>query len=227
MRIHYLQHVTFEGPGLIQTWADQQGHRLAGTMVSQPGTRLPSRDDYDVLIVLSGPMSVHDHLPWLQRERQFVQQAINDGKPVLGICLGAQLLAQLLGAKIFPCKDPEIGWYPIAFTDEILGHPLLNGLNPAMTVLHWHNEQFTLPPAAVRLAASAACATQGFIAKHGQVMGLQFHLEINDTTELITQTNLQAMASQPWVQSPDRVQQQKSLLYPLTHLLNNWLSLSA
>ncbi len=172
MRVHYLQHVPFEGLGSIAGWLKSRSARVASTRFFEDA-RLPLTTDLDWLIVLGGPMSVNDETscPWLAAEKRFIAEAVARGKVVLGICLGAQLIACALGARVYPNPQPEIGWFPIerTGTGEL---PL-----PARAdVFHWHGETFDLPPGARGFARSAACENQAF-AIGDRVVGLQFHLE--------------------------------------------------
>jgi GMP synthase-like glutamine amidotransferase len=139
---------------------------------------------FDALVVMGGPMGVHDmhQFPWLAEETTYIRRAIKDGRPVLGICLGAQLIAHVLGAKIYKNTEPEIGWFPIGWTPAAQASPLASHFNETMTVFHWHNDTFDLPPGATHLASSQACRHQAFL--YGErVLGLQFHLEM--TKEII------------------------------------------
>ncbi len=177
MNIHYLQHVPFEGLGSIEAWLKTGNHRLTDTRLYQ-NDPLPEMADFDWLIVMGGPMGVddEDQYPWLKQEKQFIQQAIGSGKIVLGICLGAQLIAAALGAKVYKNKNPEIGWFNIDRHSEAEGTILSAVLPPQMEVFHWHGDTFDIPAGAQSLAFSVACQNQGFIFDN-RVVGLQFHLE--------------------------------------------------
>ena len=177
MRIHVLQHVPFEGPGSIEPWALERGHAIVGTRLWQ-GDPLPPHDAYDWLVVMGGPMSVHDEpaLPWLAAEKRFLREAVRGGKRVLGICLGAQLLAEVLGARVTPARAKEIGWLPVTLAPGAADLPAFAGLPARWEVFHWHGETFDLPSGAVRLAGSDACPNQAFA--HGtNVLAFQFHPE--------------------------------------------------
>jgi len=179
MRIHAIQHVAFEGLGSIQAWASSQGATVHVSQMFAEATlptlpTLPTLAEFDWLLVMGGPMNIYqdEQYPWLPREKELIKAAIAGGKVVLGICLGAQLIADALGAAVTPNQHREIGWFPLT-----VRHPLLEGIIPNGTpVLHWHGDTFALPPGAERLAESEACLNQGFIFE-GRVVGLQFHLE--------------------------------------------------
>lgn len=175
MRAHYLQHVPFEDLGSIGPWLEAAGYQITLTKFYE-STSLPNPENFDLLIIMGGPMSVNDEerFPWLRTEKQFIRHSIEAGKAVLGICLGAQLIANCLGEPVYPNRRKEIGWFPI----EGLTHnnPSLFAFPPSIDVFHWHGDTFDLPDNAVLLARSKACENQAF--QLGQtVIGLQFHLE--------------------------------------------------
>jgi len=175
MRAHYLQHVPFEGLGSIERWLDEAGYTITGTQFFRPFS-LPDISKVDMLIVLGGPMSVNDkhRHPWLVPEKLFIQNYLISEKPALGICLGAQLIANALGAKVYKNIEKEIGWFPIkripTNSNKVFSFP------EEIKVFHWHGETFELPPNAILLASSEACNNQAFQAGDS-VIGLQFHLE--------------------------------------------------
>ncbi len=177
MKVHCLQHVPFEGPGTIEDWARQGNHSLALTRLftDEP---LPNPDAFDWLVVMGGPMGVQDdsRFPWLTREKRFIEQAIRQNKTVLGICLGAQLIADVLGAKVYPNEHKEIGWFPIYRTDHADTCSVGQTLPEHLEVFHWHGDTFDLPAGSAHLARSAACENQAFLYAD-RVLGLQFHLE--------------------------------------------------
>ncbi|MBC8207153.1 MAG: gamma-glutamyl-gamma-aminobutyrate hydrolase family protein [Kiritimatiellales bacterium] len=177
MNIHWLQHVEFEGLGCIEPWLEEHGHDVSCTRF-WAGEELPTTCDVDGLIVMGGPMGVTDHaeFPWLAVEKAFIKEIIAHNKPVLGICLGAQLIADVLGAKVWPAKNKEIGFFPI-FENENLKADAV-GFKPweNQTVFHWHGDTFGIPDGAVRLASSEATENQAFLYKDN-VLALQFHLE--------------------------------------------------
>ena len=185
MKIHYLQHVPFEGLGSIEAWARQHQHTLSVTRLYQ-NDPWPLLEDFDWLIVMGGPMNIYEEsqYPWLIQEKQFIKQAIAQDKTVIGICLGSQLIADILGSPVYSGKYKEIGWFPIELTTEAINSQLFQAFSPQLTVFHWHGDTFDLPPGATRLAYSEACQNQAFLYGN-KVLGLQFHLE--STSASVTQ----------------------------------------
>ena len=174
MRVHVLQHVPFEGLGSVILWLQSQKATVTTTRLFD-SPALPDLRAFDVLVALGGPMSVTDEeaLPWLREEKRFVRESIQSGKPVLGICLGAQLMASALGARVYPGADKEIGWLPIYACE----HSSSTFRFPEKTeVFHWHGETFDLPAGSAHLAKSEGCFHQAFQVGP-RAIGLQFHLE--------------------------------------------------
>ena len=177
LRIHYLQHVPFEGPGYIETWANSHPHTRSSTPLFED-CHLPSLDAFDWLVIMGGPMGVYEAAKffWLKKEKEWILSAIEAGKTVIGICLGAQLIAAALGAKVYPNKQKEIGWFPVSLTAAAQTHALFKDFPHSFTVFHWHGDTFDLPNQALHLMQTGACANQAFIYQN-KVIGLQFHLE--------------------------------------------------
>ncbi|MDX9905445.1 MAG: gamma-glutamyl-gamma-aminobutyrate hydrolase family protein [Bacteroidales bacterium] len=179
MRAHIFQHLAFEGPGTIQPWLKNAGYDLTFTVFAEK-VFFPEINSVDFLVVMGGSMSVNDEgkFPWLIAEKQFIREFIATGKPVLGICLGAQLIASALGARVYPNKTKEIGWF------SVTGLPsrLPNFQFPvSFTPLHWHGDTFDLPEGAVLLASSEATKNQAF--QYGKnVLAIQFHPEADRQT---------------------------------------------
>ena len=194
MRFHCLFHVSFETPGLLTDHILERGHSLRTTALFL-GEPLPSTAQFDALIIMGGPMSVHDEdaYPWLREEKDLIAAAIREKKKVLGICLGAQLIALVSGARVYPNPQKEIGFWPLRWTEAAAGFFPRLGKEAAgrstwlerpadSLVFHWHGETFDLPAGAVLLASSEACVNQAF-ALGDHVLGLQFHPEV--TPEII------------------------------------------
>lgn len=169
----------FEGPGVMDQWLRVPGNHVTTTRFYEDH-KLPFVDICDLLIIMGGPMSVHDgkELPWLKKEKEFIEKAISKNKKVLGICLGAQLIADVLGAKVYKNKEKEIGWFPVRFNKTNTTTSQNFKVMPEnATVFHWHGETFDLPKGALHIAESDACKNQAF-EFNGHVIGLQFHLEL-------------------------------------------------
>ena len=179
MKLHYFQHVPYEGLDRIGVWARRRGHDVAVTRF-QAQDPLPTPDAMDALLIMGGPMGVYDtnQYPWMLEEMAFIRAMIATGKPVLGICLGAQLIAGALGAKVYPHKQKEIGWWPVQFAPYPVKGTPLDVFGPEATLFHWHGDTFDLPAGAVHLATSEACRYQAYsVGKN--VLALQFHPEIS------------------------------------------------
>ena len=204
MRIEIVQHVDFEGPAAIAPWLEARGHHLSTTLLSA-GEALPNWHDREAAIVMGGPMNVDqiEDYPWLIAEKDWLQEAIANDKKLVGICLGAQLLAQGLGATVAAGPQPEIGWFPIQFSEEARA---IADLSSELTVLHWHGDQFSLPPQAIALAKSDVCPQQGFL-WGDRVLGLQCHLEMTPEAidRLIQAASADLQTSKPFVQSATEI----------------------
>lgn len=187
MHFHFLQHVHFEGPAGIADWITQNGHSFSITYLYK-NECLPTQKQTDILIIMGGPMAVTDteEYPWLIAEQHYLHEAIQTKRSIIGICLGAQLIASVLGAKVIKNEHREIGWHMLTRTSEI-EDTILGDLFPKkIDAFHWHGETFTLPEKSIRLASSEACENQGFIIDN-RIIGFQFHLEttVESATALI------------------------------------------
>lgn len=174
-----LQHVPHEGPGALgpamrETGADVQVVRIdGGEPVPSPG----AVDTMTGLVVMGGPMGVHDDLPWLEAERALIRTAVEAGLPVLGVCLGAQQLAAALGAEVMKGPEPECGVGEVHLTPMALSDPVFGAAPTPLPCVHWHGDTFSLPEGAVRLAGNEAYENQAF--RMGAcAYGLQFHVEV-------------------------------------------------
>jgi GMP synthase-like glutamine amidotransferase len=174
LKLNCIMHVPFEGPQAIADWAGRGGHEIRMTKLFA-GDPLPRPEDFDILVVMGGPMSVHDEdrYAWLAGEKALVSECLRTGRFVLGVCLGSQIIAEQLGATVKRNRWKEIGWMPIKTAGT--GGSLLGGLPDGATVFHWHGETFDLPPGSAHLASSEGCEVQAF--EHASALGLQFHLE--------------------------------------------------
>lgn len=202
MRVQVLEHVPFEGLGSIEGWLESRGADVRFTRFHEPGHALPGVRGLDLVIAMGGPMSVNDEaaLPWLKAEKQFLRDAIGAGVAVLGVCLGAQLIASALGARVRTNARKEIGWFDVRSTPA----PDAFRFPDRLLAFHWHGETFELPPGAVRLASSDGCLNQAF-QLGANVVGVQFHLETTpqslaamidaDSSELVEAAFVQSEAA--------------------------------
>ena len=179
MNVRVLRHVAFEDLGLLRPVLEARGARLE--VIDVPTADIDALDplEPDLLVVLGGPIGANDDelFPFLESESRCLLRRLEAERPTLGVCLGAQLMARALGARVQPARRKEIGWAPIALSDAGRAGPLglLDAGEPQ--VLHWHGDNFDLPPGAVRLASTDVCPNQAFaIGDHA--LGLQFHLEV-------------------------------------------------
>jgi len=178
LSIHTFMHVPFEGLGCMEQWIKGNNH-LSGYTCFYENYRLPDLETIDWLIVMGGPMSVYDEAfyPWLTEEKAFIRKAIELGKTVIGICLGSQLIAEVLGAKVYPNNQKEIGWYEVSLSEKTSELPLFTGFEKQFPVFHWHGDTYDIPKGSKHLISSTACTNQAFLYS-SNVLGLQFHLEV-------------------------------------------------
>ncbi|NOY36865.1 MAG: type 1 glutamine amidotransferase [Chlorobi bacterium] len=224
MRVHYLQHVPFEGPGYLARYFNTHGHPFTGTHLYKR-QKCPQIADFDWLVILGGPMNINeeDKYPWLKAEKNCIRSAIDNGKKVLGICLGAQLLADVLGTRVYSNPYREIGWFPVSLTHEAVKIPLFQNLPQRFDAFHWHSETFDIPSGAKHLFTSEACKNQGFL--YGKnVLGLQFHLEtIPESARLLIEYGREEMDGTRFVQEEQEILASGNRFLVLNRLLESLL----
>ena len=184
----------------MEDWAKRPSNKVTATRFYED-ERMPFVELFDTLIIMGGPMSVLDEreYAWLVQEKILIKKAIERGKKVIGVCLGAQLIAEALGSKIYKNAYREIGWLPVTKTDEGKKHALLSDLPDTMNVFHWHGETFDLPEGAVSLLSSEACANQAF-AYGDNVLALQFHMEMTaDAIKTISEFCRDELVEGPYI----------------------------
>jgi GMP synthase-like glutamine amidotransferase len=178
MRVVVFQHLACEHPGIWREFLREDGADVS-TVELDTGDAIPSLDQMDALLVFGGPMNVdeHDRFPWLVPETAAIRDAAVGGLPIFGVCLGAQLLARALGARVTKNPEPEVGLLPVELTDAGASDPLFAGWPRRAPVVQWHSDTFALPAGATLLATSPACRHQAF--RYGsRAYGLQFHPEV-------------------------------------------------
>lgn len=177
MHIHILQHVAHEDAGYIINWAAERNFSTSTTLLSS-GEALPEKEKFDWLVIMGGPMSVHDEqqYPWLVAEKNLVRQAMQENKIVIGICLGAQLIAHVAGAEVGPNTQPEIGFFPVDFNEHAKKDPVFRYFPKHLTTFHWHGDIFGLPENAVNMASTEITPCQAFRLNE-TIFGFQFHPE--------------------------------------------------
>jgi GMP synthase-like glutamine amidotransferase len=182
LKIHCFQHVSFEGLGCIDHWIKEKGHSVNFTKFYVDDL-LPDINIIDWLIIMGGPMGVYeeDKFSWLKKEKEFIKQAIAANKVVIGICLGSQLVAEVLGAKVYKNTEKEIGWFDVIVTQSGRKNKILDGFDDTFKVFHWHGDTFDLPQNAEHLIETPICKNQAFLYKE-KVLGIQFHFEVTNET---------------------------------------------
>ncbi|MGR3220260.1 MAG: type 1 glutamine amidotransferase [Candidatus Anammoxibacter sp.] len=179
MSILFIKHIDIEGPGTLGEFLDEKGVPYEIVDVSN-GNALPSStSQYRAIVILGGPMNVYeeDKYPFLKAEDLLIKAAIIDETPMLGLCLGAQLIAKAAGAKVGTAIEKEIGWFKVKLTDNGINDPLFEGLSNEINVFQWHGDAFDIPANGIHLGSSKSCANQAF-KYNSNVYGLQFHLEV-------------------------------------------------
>ncbi len=207
MRIHYLQHVPFENPGTILEWAKERAYPLTCTRLYE-NSQFPEQSQFDWLVVMGGPMNIYEEedYPWLVQEKKFIRKSIENNKVLIGLCLGAQLIADVIGGRVIQNNYKEIGWFPVALTEKAHIMPQFSFLPDNPIVFEWHGDTFVdLPEEAVLLAENEACKNQAFVYKE-RVFGFQFHLEntYSIVSDLIKNCS-EDMTTGPYVQSAEEI----------------------
>jgi GMP synthase (glutamine-hydrolysing) len=178
LRVLVLQHIACEPPGVFEEVLQDRGAELHRVELDE-GEPLPDWREFDAIVAMGGPMSVNDEatLPWLTEEKRAIGEAVRAGTPFWGVCLGVQLLAASLGARVYPGPEPEVGLIPVELTDEGRADPVFAGLESGLATLQWHGDTYDVPEGAVGLARSPAYENQAF--RFERAYGVQFHLEVS------------------------------------------------
>lgn len=206
MKIHYLQHVPFEDVSYMGNWAKENGIHFSRIRVYEYDP-YPHLSDVEALIIMGGPMGARDDqiYPWLKSEKAYIRKAIQKNKIVVGVCLGAQLIAMVLGAKVYPNPHKEIGWFPVHKTPQAHNTSIGKILPESFMAFHWHGNTFDIPKGAVRLAESKVCKNQAFVYLN-RVIALQFHLESTQSSiDSLIQNCRDELISAPYIQTVDQI----------------------
>ena len=228
MRICCIRHVGFEGPGIIADWAESKGYDF-DIIKAWKGERFPEAANVDALVIMGGPMSANDDekFDWLIKEKEFAAACVERNIPVIGICLGAQMMANVLGSKVYKNVDKEIGWFDVHLSPEGAVHPLTNHLPQIFNTFHWHGETFDLPSGATHLASSQGCRNQAYV--YGKVLGLQFHMEMTeDGIEEVSERCAHELVSAPYIQQREHMLQNPGMDFNhagLKRILDEWIRL--
>lgn len=232
MKVHYLQHAPFEQPGYIETWLLENHHSISSTQFFERDYHLPEIETIDAVIFLGGPMGVYDEFqfPWLAAEKEFLKNCINSGKKVLGVCLGAQLIADCMGAKIIPAKNKEVGWYKVRPTADCKKADWLFDLfkeNP--TVFHWHGDQFEIPQNGCWNGLVSEANDNQLLFRNENIIGLQIHLEVTGKTmNLMLKNSTHDLQAGTFIQSENEIKAGSIHIQNcnkiLSQILSRWLS---
>lgn len=218
MHIHVFQHVDFEHPGHIAIWAEKNGHKMSFSQLWQEPVQQENLDKSDMLLVMGGPMGIFDYdkYAWLKLEKDYIAQYLDSGRKIMGVCLGAQLLADVMGAMVYPGKASEIGWMPLSFLND-------EKLPESQIVMHWHGDTFDIPFGATCIAASELTPNQGFVLGN-QVLALQFHIEMTEETLAAMVKHCgDELQKSDFVQTKDEILEGAKFLPACQDLLDNWL----
>ena len=208
-RLLVFQHVAHEILGTLDPLLRDSGFRIRYVNFGRSNYKIPEPKNYDGLIVLGGPMNVDqtDEYPYLIPELEAIKKIIGLDIPVLGICLGSQLVAKALGSKVKKNKEKEIGWYKVEPTKDGKDDPLISNFNVEEKIFQWHGDTFELPKGAVHLAKSPLCRNQAF--KYGNnIYGFQFHLEVDEpmiNRWLVTPGNVEELEELKGKIDPDKI----------------------
>jgi len=180
IKVLVCQHVPHESLGTPEELLRNKGFRIRYANFSRYPDLIPCIDDYDGLIILGGPMNVDQasQFPHLNTELSLIENALKKGIPIIGICLGAQLIAKALGARVYDNPEKEIGWHDVSLTEEGLSDPLFQEFQKTERLFHWHGQTFEIPKGAQHLASSSLCRNQAFRFTNN-VYGFQFHIEVD------------------------------------------------
>ena len=212
LKIHFIQHVPFEGLGCIKSWIKENNYSLTHSKIFDlENFPFPNVRDFDWLIIMGGPMSVYDtrNYPWIKDETALIKTAISKNKIVLGICLGAQLIAAAMGANVYAGSLKEIGWFPVSINPASKELGINHGIPKELTVFHWHGDTFDLPEGSIPIASSEITSNQMFIFNN-RVLGIQFHIEVSpDDVKRMAEYMEEELIENTYVQNKELIIEEK------------------
>lgn len=212
MRIHCIKHEPFEGLGCIENWIIRNQHELSYTS-TYLNQSMPADCSFDMIIIMGGTATLYNSLNemWFLEEKEFLENCIKNKKKILGICLGSQILATILGSKVYPGKAKEIGWFPVGF--NLNDNHKLSFLPESIKTFHWHGDTFDIPDGAVKLASSEITPNQGFI-YDDRVFALQFHSEMTRSSlkTIIEALGKELVHEDDFVQNAEQILSRKELI---------------
>lgn len=201
MRVVTIQHDPLVKGSHVKAWARDRRFNHLNVRLDRDEP-FPSISEFDCLVLLGGRMAIHDHdqYPWLEKEKDFIDRCLHGGKAVVGLCLGGQLIASVLGASITRNPYPEIGWHTVALRPEARWSPHLRDWPERFSAFNWHGDTFSLPDGAVHIAQSEACPHHGFV--YGdRVIGMQWHPEFSASDiERLLDNCVEGLPGGPYVQ---------------------------
>ena len=210
-----IQNTKIEGIGTLGDLLKADGFRTKTILAKNE--KIPE-NKYDAMIILGAPESANDDLPYLKQEIKLICDSVEKEIPVLGICLGSQLIAKAFDARVYNGHRKEIGFYDDIEFDNTSQSKLFSGIKSPSSVFHWHGDTFDLPKDAILLASSEICKNQAFI-WNNQVLGLQFHIEVTESSigELI-KSGKSELIEAPFIQSASKIQEGYQYI-PTCHIL--------
>lgn len=225
MNIHFLKHVPFEGPAFITQWAKSKGHRTSTTHIYK-SENYPDLQSLDCLMIMGGSMNIYNESgnKNFVSEKKFIEMAIKADKKIFGFCLGSQILADILGAKVYPGQHKEIGWWPIKKVQDDKLPSTFDKLPPKFVAFHWHGDTYDIPSGAIRFAESEAFPNQGFIYDNN-IVAMQFHLEMTKESadELVLNCS-DDLVEGPFIQSKSKIIDPEAGFGPSNNILSNFLT---
>ena len=229
MRIHLMEHEPVSLSLNIMRWAEKNQHQIipVNAAGSDP---MPALRDLDRLIIAGGPQHIWEEgrHPWLGAEKEFISRAVQAGKTILGICLGAQLIAEAMGGKVFSNRFKALGWYDVSLTADGISSSIFEDVPERFTIFQWHSDRYTLPPECIRLAASPAAENQAFLSTDNRILGIQFHPDFDcGTIAHMIKTLGKEYPRGPYVTERDELLQQTASMrepsWLMDKILDNFL----